>query len=188
MQERSKKVTGKRVQENADWKRIKKKISKEIKIERQKKTGIDSCQINCHLSKVSNFLGCFAQDELSSLSIRSLPVYLVTNFDHSFSSGTHWIALKIDKRKIEIFDPLGFNSLRWPNIPHMLLDFLHKFSFHRRIVISKEIQPYSSTLCGFYCIFFILYRSVNTFSNCTGYFSSKLKKNDRILFNFFNKI
>ena len=168
--------------------KIKKEIKKQIKASTVKKVGITACKINCILSRAPNFLGCFAQDELTSLTICSLPVYLIVNFDHSYSSGTHWIALRISKRYLEIFDPLGFNALRWPNIPHFLLDFLHKFSIHRRILISKEIQPYASTLCGFYCIYFIVYRSANTFSNCNNLFSLNLYKNDKILTNFYNKI
>ena len=65
--------------------------------------------------------------------------------------------------------------------------FLNKFSVNRRILTCKEIQPYSSTLCGIYCVFFILYRSIHTFTNCTRFFSNVLKKNDKILLNFFNK-
>ena len=165
----------------------KRKIKDIIKKEKTNKKGITSAQINHILTKSDNFLGCFAQDELSSLVISSLPVYLVINFDNSYSSGNLWIALRIDKTRLEIFDPLGFNSLRWPSIPHLLLNFLNKFSFNRRILKCKEVQPYSSTLCGFYCIFFIIYRSVHTFSDCNRYFSNVLKKNDKILLNFFNK-
>jgi len=163
------------------------KIKKAIKNAKNKKEGISASKINCILADTPHYLGCFAQDELSSLHIRSLPVYLIVNFDNSYSRGTHWIALRIDKRRLEIFDPLGFNSQRWPSTPHLLLDFLHKFSVNRKIYTSREIQPYSSTLCGFYCIFFICYRSVHTFSDCTRYFSTILKKNDNILINFFNK-
>ena len=166
----------------------KKDIQEAIKKEKREKIGITGCTIHCILADAPNFLGCFCQDELQNLTICSLPVYLVVNFDHSYSSGTHWIALRISKRCLEIFDPLGFNTLRWPNIPHFLLDFLHKFSTHRRILISKEIQPDSSTLCGFYCIFFIMFRSFNTFSNCNKYFSPNLRKNDKILTHFFNKL
>ena len=166
----------------------KKDIQEAIKKEKREKIGITGCTIHCILADAPNFLGCFCQDELQNLTICSLPVYLVVNFDHSYSSGTHWIALRISKRCLEIFDPLGFNTLRWPNIPHFLLDFLHKFSAHRRILVSKEIQPYSSTLCGFYCIFFVIYRSFNTFANCYKYFSPNLRKNDKLLTNYFNKL
>ena len=164
------------------------KLKKAIKKETIQKIGITACSINCILANTPNFLGCYAQDELKHLTICSLPVFLVVNFDHSYSTGTHWIALRISKRSLEIFDPLGFNTLRWPNIPHFLLDFLHKFTVHRRIRISKEIQPYASTLCGFYCIYFILYRSFCTFRDCNKIFSNKLRKNDKILTNLLNKL
>jgi len=180
------------VSKKANRKRIyqidKNKLKKEIKEEKIKKIGITACSINCILSDTPNFLGCFSQDELSTLTLCSLPVYLIVNFDHSHSSGTHWIALRISKRYLEIFDPLGFNALRWPNIPHFLLDFLHKFSIHRCIRISKEIQPYASTLCGFYCIYFVLFRSFHTFVDCNTMFSNQLHKNDKILTNFINKL
>ena len=161
------------------------KIQESIKAEANKKEGIDSNQINGFLKDCPHFLGCFAQDELQYLSIRTLPVFLIVNFDYDYSSGTHWIALRIDKRRLEIFDSLGFNTLRWPNIPHCLLDFLHKYSIRRQICLSNEIQPYNSTLCGFYCIFFIHNRISHTFSNCNKLFSDQLYKNDKILYNLF---
>ena len=165
----------------------KKSIKKEIKIAKKTKTGITVCQVNCYLTNSPNFIGCYAQDELKTLSIRSLPVYLVVNFDHSHSSGTHWIAVHITHNTLEIFDPLGFNTSRWPNIPHFLLDFLHKYSTKRRIKISNEIQSRSSALCGFYCIYFILRRTYTTFTVCNKFFSASLYKNDDILISFFNK-
>ena len=164
------------------------KIQKAIKIEKIKKEGLGETQIECFLANAPNFLGCFPQDRLKDISIRSLPVFLIVNFDHSYSSGTHWIAIRISKRRVEIFDPLGFNVSRWPNVPYHLLDFLNKFSLHRSIRISKEIQPINSTLCGFYSMFFVYFRNRNTFSYCNNVFSSKLKSNDRILYNMFNKV
>ena len=164
------------------------KIKKAIRRETKQKKGLDASKIQCFLADSHNFLGCFAQDELKSVNISSLPVFLIVNFDHSYSTGTHWIAIHISERKLEIFDPLGFNALRWPNVPHFMLDFLHKFSLHRQIFLSKEIQPFNSTLCGFYCIFFVLYRSNHNFNACNKLFSAKLYKNDKILYNIFNKL
>ena len=163
----------------------KKQIEKEIENEIIKKEGLSSKKINKFLKNEPKFLGCYAQDELKSISIQSLPASLIVNFDNSFSSGTHWIALRISKNKLEIFDPLGFNVQRWPNIPHHLLDFLHKFSLHRNIRISREIQPLKSTLCGFYCVFFILCRRYYTFNDCVCVFSNRIKKNDKILLSLF---
>lgn len=163
-------------------------IKKEIKKESKKKTGITNYRINYFLRDFPNFLGCYAEDELRSLVIKSLPVSLIVNIDHSGLNGSHWILIRIDRKRLEIFDSLGFNVKRWPRLPYFLLDFLHKFSIRRKVFITKEIQPYNSTLCGFYCIFFLYYRSFHSFFDCTRLFSIKLYKNDFILFNFFNKI
>ena len=166
----------------------KSEIIKEIKKETKTKKGLSASKILKLMKCFPNFLGCYAQDQLKTLCIRSLPIYLIVNFDHSGQVGSHWIALRIDKRKIEIFDPLGFNAKRWPKIPLQLIDFLHKFSLHRKVCISREIQPTYSTLCGFYCIYFIYCRHYNTSLNCTNNFSKNLIKNDDILINLFNKI
>ena len=162
------------------------KIAAAIREASDQKTGINSDSINTYLNNcaVGNFLGCYAQDELRTIYIKSLPVFIIVNFDHSYSSGTHWIAIRIDKKRLEIWDPLGFNYNRWPNIPFLLLDFLHKYSHHRNVYLCPEIQPLNSTLCGFYCIFFVIFRSCNTFRSCTSYFS-KFSANDKILRNFF---
>ena len=163
-------------------------IKKSLKKEKISKNGLDNVQIELILENCSNFFGCYAQDELKHISIDSLPYFLIINFDHSYSGGTHWIALRIGKQTIEIFDPLGFNSLRWPNIPHFLLNFLHRYSQHRCIISSKEIQPSNSTMCGFYCIFFVYFRSFRTFSYCVNTFSNILSKNDSILTHILNKL
>jgi len=164
------------------------KIKKEIKKESKIQEGVTAGFINNALKLFPNFLGCFAQDQLKHLIIRSLPVSLIVNFDYSSSKGSHWVAIRIDRKRLEIFDPLGFNVRRWPNIPIYLIDFLHKFAIHRRVLISREIQPQRSSLCGFYCIFFIYFRIFNSFADCTNIFSINLYKNDYILTDFFNKL
>ena len=159
-------------------------VEKAIRKASSTSQGIDSYFLENHLCKYSNFLGCFAQDELCNLYIKSFPIFLIVNFDFSYSKGTHWVALRIDNKNLEIWDPLGFNTVRWPSFPFLLLDFIHKYSQKRKILLCDEIQPNNSTLCGFYCIFFIMYRSCNTFSNCKNYFSAR-DNNDLILTNFF---
>ena len=165
----------------------KKQIQREIKKERKRQTGVSDCTINCLLARLPNFIGCFAQNQLESLIIRSLPVCLIVNFDNITVAGSHWIALRIERKFLEVFDPLGFNINRWPKIPHFLLQFIHKFAQHRRVRISKEIQPLNSSLCGFYCIFFLYYRLSHTFYSCTNHFSLvDLHNNDLILYSLFN--
>ena len=162
-------------------------IQKEIKKESKTKAGITNFKLLYFLRDFPNFLGCYAEDQLNSLVIKSLPVSFIVNIDHSGLKGSHWILIRIDRKRLEIFDSLGFNIKRWPRLPYFLLDFLHKFSIRRKVFITREIQPYNSTLCGFYCIFFLYYRSFHSFFDCTRLFSIKLRKNDSILINLFNK-
>lgn len=164
------------------------KIQKAIQKESKEKIGLTNHTITAFLQHFPHFLGCFAEDELQTIVIRSLPVSLIVNFDHSGLDGSHWIALRIDKKRLEIFDPLGFNVMRWPRIPFFLIDFLHKFSLNRKVFISREIQPFNSSLCGFYCIYFLYCRTSTPFSSCIQLFSLELHNNDNILINLFNKI
>ena len=162
-------------------------IYRKIKKARQNKTGLTSCEIECFLYNIPDFLGCFSQDLLQSLVIKSLPASLIVNLDTSSRPGSHWLAIIIRKRTLEIFDPFGFNFKKWPLVsPHILFNFLHKFALRRRVYISRDIQPQSSSLCGFYCILFLYCRLSHTFTDCTKDFSvTNLNINDDILVDSF---
>ena len=160
-----------------------KEIKKQIKI----KEGLSASKINCILVNEPHFLGCFADDHLRTLSFQSFPAFLFVNLDKSSQVGSHWICLRVDRKTIEIFDPLGFNSKLWPNKPFYLLNFLHNFSFSRKLIFSVQIQPTSSFLCGFYCLFYVLMRQNFSFRNIQRKFSRKLYKNDSILSHLFMK-
>ena len=164
--------------------KIVKEIQKQIKI----KKSLSATKINCLLAKEYNFLECFADDDLSSLVVQSFPAFLIVNLDKSSQLGSHWICLRIDRKTIEIFDPLGFNTRLWPHKPFHLLNFLHNFSFTRDLLFSVQIQPVNSFLCGFYCVFFILMRATFSLRNIQRKFSRKLYKNDSVLKFLFKSI
>ena len=153
-------------------------LKKEIEKEEKAKKGIDCCVINKFLVDIPNFLGCFAQNELSCITINSLPLSLIVNFDTSSSRGSHWIALYIDKRSVEVFDTLGFQMNRWPSFPSHLIKFICQLSHTRQLLISSEIQPNGSTFCGFYCLYFIRARQNRTFNSILNRFSIFLSHND----------
>ena len=165
----------------------KEEIYRKIQLAHKNKTGLNTCEIDCFLYNLPNYLGCFSQDALANLAIRSLPVSLIVNLDTSSMAGSHWIALVIRKRTIEVFDPFGFNFQKWPPVTsRILIDFLHKFALRRRVFISRDIQSVNSTLCGFYCIFFLYFRLTHSFRDCTNYFSvTNLDINDDILVDSF---
>ena len=167
--------------ETCNFRSIKKQMSKSQK----NKKGATSETINLLLKCVPNFIGCFAEDQVSTLTFTSFPCLLIVNIDASEMPGSHWLALGIDKSYIEIFDPLGFNFLNWSRIPCHLLKLLHRLSQHRRVRISRRIQSDKSVLCAFYCMYYCIFRRTVSFTKICQPFKS-LKENDKLLIKLFS--
>ena len=161
------------------------KMQKAIKKAQKTKTGISRLGILKHLQFTKDFIGVYAEDEVSNLSINTFPSFLIINLDPSHMRGSHWLAIRISRSSLEIFDPLGFQILSWPRIPCHLLNFLRRWSSHRKTFISPVIQSHSSVLCGFYCIAFTICRQVLSFKEFLKYFKTP-EQNDYLLINVFS--
>ena len=161
--------------------RIPKKIKKAIKT----KTGINCTFIQSILNCSPSFIGCYAENELENLVFGSLPCYIIVNLDNDQMAGSHWIAIGIFEATVEIFDSLGFNVLNWPRIPYALLSFLHRLALFKTVCCSKRLQPEVSTLCGFYCIFYVKFRPFFSFSFLENLFTANLESNDLKLHKIF---
>ena len=162
------------------------KIKSEIIESEKTRKGAKKSKINQILSCTPQFIGCFAENELSRLTLTSFPCSLIVNLDHQNLPGSHWVALFITKQTIEIWDTLGFRILDWPRIPCTLLKFLHRQLLSRRVIVSKRIQHSESVLCGFYCIFFIICRPFLSFHALSANFSANFSINDKFLLKFFS--
>ena len=160
-------------------------IQKELKKTLEKNTGLKSNVIKKALLCSSNFIGCYAENEVNSLCFGSLPCFLIVNLDSSNMKGSHWIAIGIFRDEIEIFDSLGFDIFNWPRIPNKLLTFLRKISISKRVRISKRFQSNDSSICGLYAIFYAKYRPFFTFSFLQNLFTSCLSSNDSFLIKLF---
>ena len=166
---------------NCDLQSIQTKITKKYKT----KKGTSSATINTLLKCIPNFIGCYAENQVSKIAFKSFPCYLIVNIDSSQLPGSHWLALGVYRNRIEIFDPLGFSFFNWSRIPCDLLKLLHRLSNRRRILISKRIQPDNSILCAFYCIYYCIFRRTVPFSKLCRPFK-RLKDNDETLINLFS--
>lgn len=60
--------------------------------------------------------------------------------------GSNWLALRIDRTSVEVFDPLGFDISLWPRIPIFLFDYLRRLSLHRKLLFSCQIKNSTSVL------------------------------------------
>ena len=155
--------------------------AKEVKA---KQKGLTACDLNLFLKCAPHFIGCYSDDEIAKLVLKP-PCFLIVNLDLSTRPGSHWLALGIFPNIIEVFDPLGFDIFSWPTLPHGLLSFLHKMSFRKKVKVIPRLQSRKSTLCGLFCVFYIMLRSKFSLNAITGHFSSSLISNDRILIRFF---
>ena len=161
-------------------------IKNEIIKTQKTRKGAKKSKITDILSCTPQFAGCYAENQLSELTITSFPCSLIVNLDHEKLPGSHWVALFITKQSIEIWDTLGFRILDWPRLPCTLFKFLHRQLLSRRVIVSKRIQSSESVLCGFYCIFFIIFRPYLSFNALSEKFSSKFSLNDKLLLKFFS--
>ena len=177
--------------EKTNWIREKacklRKIQAKIIKSKQNKKGATNSTINYLLNCVPNFIGCFAEDELSSMMFNSFPCFLIVNIDPAHMTGSHWLALGIFRDRIEIFDPLGFNFFNWSRVPCNLFKLLHRLSQSRRILVSKRIQSDDSVLCAFYCIYYCIFRRTVPFSKICHPFKH-LKQNDKVLIKLFSYV
>ncbi len=139
-------------------------------------------------AKVPNFVGIYASDELASLRILGESVFFIVNLDIATKSGSHWIAIRLGRKNVEIFDSLGFSYELWGQYPEHLLSFLRRYRRSHRFYISPVLQPPETLTCGLYCIYFIFYRQKLSFTACVSKFSSDLTSNNSRLFSFLNKI
>ena len=139
------------------------------------------------LKRERDFIGIFASDQLRSLYVLKEPVFMIVNIDISSQPGSHWIALRVGKSTIEIWDSLGFNKELWSSYPDYLIKFLERYRMSHTFYISPILQSPNSYVCGLYCVFFILYRPSLSFSNCVGRFSINLAKNKEKLYYLLNK-
>ena len=162
------------------------KIKREIIKTQKTLKGAKKSKINRMLSCTPNFIGCFAENQLSDVVVTSFPCTMIINLDHDKMPGSHWVALHITQESLEIWDTLGFRILHWPRIPCTLLNFLHRMVVNRRLVVSKRIQSSQSILCGYFCIYYVICRPFMSLKSLSDIFTSRLTVNDKTLLKFFS--
>ena len=156
---------------------------KEIKKAQKQNQGLSLQKIQELLNCCKSFIGCYASDQLENISINHFPCTLIVNTDECGMKGSHWISLRISKRKVELFDSLG---LIYENkLPLTILSFIQRFAISRSFKFNKRLQPDSSVLCGFYCIFFIFLRQFCSFRSIQLWFHDTFIMNDKLIIKFF---
>ena len=160
-------------------------IKGEIEKVKKSKIGVSTKFLTSRLRKCPNFIGAFPQDILESMRIRQLPVSFIINLDLSNQVGSHWVAVNITENTVEVWDSLALSKMYLKKHGKYLLRFLKQFKANRTFLSCRKLQPDTSNLCGFYCLFFLIHRQKHTFNQCQSYFTD-IKTNDDRLSKYFS--
>ena len=181
---------GKRNERRRVWKlgkqaafRCYSRSKQEIKKAENENQGLSTKKIKKILNCCKSFAGCFARDELRSLSLTYFPIYLIVNTDIRGNRGKHWIAIGVSNDHVELFDSLGL--IHKNRLPIDILAFIQRLSVSRKFVFNKPIQSADSVLCGFYSMFYVFLRQYCSFKIIQSFFGSNLSGNDRVIKSFF---
>ena len=121
------------------------------------------------------FKGVFPSNMLPKQKISRLPCGIIANTDPADKPGEHWVAFYIDiNGKAEYFDSYG----QRPTLSYFK-DFLKLNSKGNYIRNTMPLQGSFSSVCGQYCLFYLLHRSRNwTMGEITGFFTRDKNSND----------
>jgi hypothetical protein len=126
--------------------------------------------MSSRLCKNVHWLGVFARDKVPQIAnIKEYPCTFIANTDTSNQPGMHWVAFFLDSPyHVEFFDSYGFPS------------FVYGFTYPVHSYSPLCLQSDKSNVCGHYCIFYVISRSLCRSLTCIlSHFSLKdSKRND----------
>ena len=143
---------------------------------------MDSFQLRYALVKaIKGHVGVCAINQLKSINFNSFSI--ICNNEPDTEVGMHWLAFYKDESSecVEFFDSFA-----------MPIDFygeeFSKFCTRKGKILQTskvQLQSNQSSLCGNYCLYFLIHRSRGvSFTNILNQFSENLHDNDRIVKNF----
>ena len=127
------------------------------------------------------FEGVFAENMLPKQKLKNRPCGLIANTDPSDKPGEHWVAFYFDMNdSVEYFDSYGLT----PKSTHFK-NFL-KLNSNKISWNSVPLQGPFSSVCGQYCLFYLLHRSRKwTMQEICGFFTRDDKNSNDFLVNEF---
>ncbi|KAJ8023215.1 hypothetical protein HOLleu_35549 [Holothuria leucospilota] len=127
----------------------------------------------------------FPSDCLPSMVMKP-PWCLLANTDRKEEPGSHWVAIYADGESIEFFDSFG----RPPEACAFDFGkFLKRYASKSPLKINdKQIQNIFSTVCGQYCLFFLLHRVRGmSMSSIVNLFTKRYDVNDELVNEFIER-
>jgi hypothetical protein len=107
--------------------------------------------LESHRTTSKSFIGVFASDTLPSNKNIPKPYSMVVNLDPFAKSGSHWVSIYAPKGELmEYFDSYGVEAKVIKIKNYLERPYIFNMNF---------IQHPLSTVCGQYCIYYILMRN-----------------------------
>ena len=131
---------------------------------------------------------------LSVVAINDIPLifpprhFVICNLSERHLKGSHWmVILRISETEFEIFNSLGQTDLNYIK-PYFNFDIELNIDFN-----VNSVQSESSKNCGYFCIYFIVFRILNLDMALQTilediFYTNDLIKNDKIVTQFCNNI
>ena len=130
------------------------------------------------------FIGVFPSDRLPK-KIKKYPIALIVNVDDHTQPGSHWLAVFIDRYHCgEFFDSYA----RHPSMYNeKFVKFLNKHC-KEWVFNEKPLQSYWSTVCGQYCLFYLLNKVKGmSLRSILAHFTNNRVQNDRLVHSYINR-
>ena len=136
--------------------------------------------------RIPNFEGVFAWNELPSKTFNKKKSYsFIINTDSSNLGGQHWLAVLVRPNKQGyVFDSYGIPP------PLRVQTWLNSRGI-RWSANNRQLQTIQSTLCGYYCIYFLWFANLLSDKHFTDLLNTlfpieynNLYKNDRLINDF----
>ena len=134
-----------------------------------------------HVTK-KGYLGAYPACEIPIS--KKTRYFFITNTDRHDKPGKHWTAWMVEGDKVEFFDSFG----RSPNnkqFPYEFKDFI----LEKNVSYSAfRVQQYTSSTCGYFCMYYIYFRSLGLDFDYIIKQLENLKGNDDIVISFINSL
>lgn len=152
--------------------------------------GLRGNEFNNYFVKIPHVLDLFS----GVVAINEIPLqipirhFIICNLSENHLPGTHWIVIvRPSQNSLEIFNSLGQENLDYL-MPYLNLKKEFEISFNK-----IAFQGVTSKLCGFFCIYFVVFRILNFDLSMIHvlediFYSTDSIKNDTIVSQFCNNL
>lgn len=142
-----------------------------------------NCAINSDRHMKISIKGVYAADEINKVLLSRSEGIIVNSQTHYFY-GEHWIVIYINEFNVlEYFDSFGKH-------PKYLSSLIWNFvkQYPKRVINDQRIQGTESTVCGQYCLFYLMCRTRGyTMQDIVKTFSNNYTSNDTFVYKFIDE-